>query len=85
MCALSNHIRERPNWWEEVKDKVTLGRWREEFLRQQTASEETPSNRLTPAMVKALLYLNLSPVLSSISRSTTYSRNSKDTRLCVIR
>jgi len=53
MCALSSYIRERPNWWEEVKDKVTLKNWREEFLQQQEASEEaSDSMSLTPAMVK---------------------------------
>ena len=52
MCAFSNHIRERPNWWEEMKDKATLEKWREEILQQQKASEEAPSMRLTPAMVK---------------------------------
>ena len=54
MCALSNYIRERPNWWEEVKDKAIIGRWREEILQQQEMSGEAPSKRLTPAMVKSL-------------------------------
>ena len=35
MCAISNHIREKPNWWEEVKDEVVVGKWREEALRQE--------------------------------------------------
>jgi len=52
MCALSNHIRERPNWWEEVKDKAIIGRWREEILQQQEMAGEAHSKRLTPAMVK---------------------------------
>jgi len=51
MCALSNYIRERPNWWEEVKDKVVIENWRREILQQQEASGEPPSRRLTPAMV----------------------------------
>ena len=53
MCALSNHIRERPEWWEEVKDKAIIGRWREEILHQQEMTGEAPSKRLTPAMVKS--------------------------------
>jgi len=53
MCALSNHIRERPGWWEEVKDKVIAEKWREEILREQEESgEATNTSRLTPAMVK---------------------------------
>jgi len=51
MCALSNHIRERPNWWEEVKDKVLVEKWRGEIMQQQEQSGEAPSKKLTPAMV----------------------------------
>jgi len=54
MCALSNYIRERPYWWEEVKDKAIIGRWREEILQQQEMTGEAPSRRLTPTMVKSL-------------------------------
>jgi len=55
MCALSNHIRERPNWWEEVKDKAIVEKWREETLRQQEESGAATdiSKRLTPTMVKS--------------------------------
>ena len=52
MCALSNYIRERPNWWEEVKDKAVIEKWREEIVQQQEAVDE-PSSKLTPAMVKS--------------------------------
>jgi len=52
MCAISSLIRERPNWWEEVKDKAVIERWRGEILQQQEASGESPSRRLTTAMVK---------------------------------
>jgi len=51
MCALSNHIRERPNWWEEVKDKNLVEKWRGDILRQQEQSDEARSRKLTPAMV----------------------------------
>ena len=53
MCALSNHIRERPNWWEEAKDKAVVDKWREEIQQQQEESGESASRRLTPAMVKS--------------------------------
>jgi len=52
MCALSNHIRERPNWWEEVKNKATIEKWRGEIMQEQEASGESPSRKLTPAMVR---------------------------------
>ena len=54
MCALSNHIRERPNWWEEVKDKDVIESWRRDILRRQETSGELPSRRLTRAMVRSL-------------------------------
>jgi len=52
MCAISSHIRERPNWWEEVKNKAVVETWRREIVQQQEASGESPSRRLTPTMVK---------------------------------
>ena len=54
MCALSHHIREKPNWWEKVKDKEIVEKWREEAssLQQGEEGEETPSRKLTPRMVK---------------------------------
>jgi len=53
MCTLSNRIRERPNWWEEAKDKNVIAKWRKDILRQQETSGEPTSRRLTPAMVKS--------------------------------
>ena len=35
MCALSHHIREKPNWWEKVKDEAIVEKWREEALQQE--------------------------------------------------
>jgi len=35
MCALSNYVREKPNWWEGVGDKVVVEKWREEVLRRE--------------------------------------------------
>jgi len=60
MCAISSHIRERPNWWEEIKEKAVIEKWRGEILLQQEASGEPPSRRLTTAMVKPC-YSNHSP------------------------
>ena len=53
MCALSNHIRERPTWWQEVKDKSVVEGWRRDILQQQETSGEPPSRRMTPAMVRS--------------------------------
>ena len=35
MCALSHHIREKPNWWEKLKDEAIVEKWKEEVLQQQ--------------------------------------------------
>ena len=52
MCALSHHIREKPNWWEKVKDKAIVEKWREDVLEQE--GDEVPSGELTPS--KELTY-----------------------------
>ena len=52
MCALSHHIREGPSWWEGLKDKATVKKWREEALQQEEENDEAPSWKLTPTMVK---------------------------------
>jgi len=51
MCALSHHIREKPNWWEKVKDQAIVEKWREESLQQEEEGEQPPSRKLTPTMV----------------------------------
>ena len=51
MCALSHRIREKPNWWEKVKDKATVEEWREEALQEEEEDDGAPSWNLTPAMV----------------------------------
>ena len=74
MCALSNHIRKRSNWWEGVKDKVALEKWREAILRQLEVGEEASSVRLIPAIASLTVFeVNHSPILILIPRSTTYS------------
>ena len=79
MCTLSNRIREEPNWWEKIKDKATVKRWKEEALRQ-----EAPSKKITPAMVMPR-YLRTTPtIFTSVPRSTMYSTSSVVTRLCAI-
>ncbi|KAF9789747.1 hypothetical protein BJ322DRAFT_554021 [Thelephora terrestris] len=35
MCALSNAIREKPNWWEQIKDPVLVRKWMREAVDQQ--------------------------------------------------
>ena len=51
MCALSHRIREKPNWWEEVKDRAIVEEWREEALQEEEEDDGAPSWNLTPAMV----------------------------------
>ena len=63
MCALSNRIREKPNWWEKMKDEAIMERWREEAL-QQARGDERREWKLTPGMVN-LSHRVLGPVLSS--------------------
>jgi len=50
MCALSNRIREKSNWWEKMKDEAIVERWRGEAL-QQAGGDERPEWKLTPGMV----------------------------------
>ncbi|KAF9643672.1 hypothetical protein BDM02DRAFT_3104103 [Thelephora ganbajun] len=54
MCALSNRIREKPDWWEKAKDEIIVERWRGEAL-QQAGDVEQPAWKLTPGMVKYVL------------------------------
>ena len=35
MCTLSHYIREKPNWWEKLKDEAIVEKWKEEVLQQQ--------------------------------------------------
>ena len=35
MCALSNAIREKPNWWEKINDPALVEKWKQEALDQQ--------------------------------------------------
>ena len=35
MCALSNAIREKPNWWEKINDPALAEKWKQEALDQQ--------------------------------------------------
>jgi len=67
MCAVSHVIRERPNWWEEMKNKAVTEKWKKEILQQQKANGTTdPSRKVTTTMVKPrhpwitppVLYLN---------------------------
>jgi hypothetical protein len=53
MCALSNHIREKPEWWEKAGDETIIEKWREEAL-QQAGDDDQPVWKLTPAMVQCL-------------------------------
>jgi hypothetical protein len=50
MCALSHHIREKPDWWEKIQDETIVGKWEEEAL-EQAADDANPEWKLTPKMV----------------------------------
>lgn len=54
MCALSNRIREKPDWWEKIKDEAIVGKWREEAL-EQGEDEENPEWSFTPEMANYVL------------------------------
>ena len=56
MCALSNRIREKHDWWEKVNDETIVEKWREEAL-QQAGGDDNPVWNLTPGMVRPAYYL----------------------------
>ena len=65
MCALSNQIREKANWREEMKYEVIVEGWRREALqREEGGNSKEPSKRLTPAMVGSR-YLRITATPSS--------------------
>ena len=78
MCALSHHIREKPNWWEKVKDETIVERWREEALQQAGDDEdddEEPEWKLTPAMVRPTFHLRAAAsVLNRILQDQVHAR-----------
>ena len=49
MCALSNAIREKPNWWEKIKDPALVEKWTREALGQQ--KDEYRIRQFTKRMV----------------------------------
>ncbi|KAF9789748.1 hypothetical protein BJ322DRAFT_1203235 [Thelephora terrestris] len=49
MCALSNAIREKPNWWEQIKDRSLVKKWMREAVDQQ--KNEYRIRQLTLKMV----------------------------------
>lgn len=62
MCALSNRIREKPDWWEKMKDEEIVKRWRKEALRQ-AGDDEQPVWKLTPGMVNLTPHLRADPAI----------------------
>jgi len=52
MCAISHAIREKPRWWEKIKDPEVMARWRKEALGQQESLSR--HRRLTEVMVRLL-------------------------------
>jgi hypothetical protein len=49
MCALSNAIREKPNWWEKINDPALVEKWTQEALDQQKSEHRI--RQLTKGMV----------------------------------
>ena len=49
MCTLSNAIREKPNWWEKIKDPALVKKWTQEALDQQ--KDQYRFHQLTAGMV----------------------------------
>jgi hypothetical protein len=49
MCALSNAIREKPNWWEKIKNPDLVEKWTQGVLDQQKG--EYLIRQLTKGMV----------------------------------
>jgi Protein of unknown function (DUF4246) len=39
MCAISNAIREKPRWWEKIKDPEIVAKWRKEVLESEHEGE----------------------------------------------
>ena len=75
MCALSHRIREEPNWWEKLKDKTVVEKWREEALQQERAneiplSEPRFSGEVTREEALTLRELNWSRKLTSARKLT---------------
>ena len=62
MCAFSHQIREQANWWEKVKDRTVIERLRAEALRPGKEGHSAPSKKLTPAMVRFVIF---EPILLS--------------------
>ena len=83
MCALSDRIREKPDWWEKMDDEAIAERWRGEAL-QQGEGNEQPAWNLTPGMVSLVSFCSSCHPQPSISGSSTCSRSSKDMQLYVI-
>jgi len=80
MCALSNRIREKSNWWEKVKDETIVERWREEAL-QQAGDDERPEWKLTPGMVSLASCLPAAPaILNSMSQGQVRTRGTSGIR-----
>ena len=80
MCALSNRIREKSNWWEKVKDETVVERWREEVL-QQVGDDERPERKLTLGMVSPTSCLSAAPViLNPMSQDQVCTRGASGIR-----
>ena len=79
MCALSSHIREKPNWWEKVKDETIVERWRGEALQEDV--NERPEWKLTSGMVNLATRLRAAPItLNRTSQGQVRTRGASGIR-----
>ena len=77
MCTLSNAIREKPNWWEKIKDPALVEKWKQEALDQQ--KDEYHFRKLTERMVTAAKSFALTGI-DLVRRSIMCSKNCMGTR-----
>lgn len=87
MCALSNLIREEPDWWERVKDEAIVERWREEALKQTGDGELEQTWKLDSGMVRYQLSScnHCYSPMDNISRSSMCLRNFRGTQICAMK
>ena len=62
MCALSSAFREKPNWWEKIKDPALVEEWKQEALDQQKGEyriRQLTERMVTTAKIFALFNMGL--------------------------
>ena len=78
MCALSNAIREKPNWWEKIEDPALVEKWVQETLYRQ--GTQYPIRQLTEKMVTRYKQFLEWCGINLVCRSTMCSKSCMATR-----